>query len=326
MPSSTEKRFFMLKKALYVCGRILMVFSIGWLLVALFSNLHELSTIHLGIESSIIFVFSLGYVLLTLVLGAYVMYWLLRCTHVFLSFKQVYIITGIPQVAKYLPGNVFHYVGQIALGRHAGVPAQTMAISLGVQTLFLVLTAGGIACLGLWFDRPFLGWLIQELKTSRFVLLMTLVMGGVLIGVVVILTVFPNIRKRFSQYSVYIHPKCAGLPIVVYVVTFIGYGIMIAGLLGAFWEIKTSPPWYHFTWGFTLAWVLGFVMPGAPGGLGIREMIFFGLYHQELGTGIVIGLSLIVRIITSVADLMTFGIAFCIDRYWSETSLLEPPL
>jgi len=35
--------------------------------------------------------------------------------------------------------------------------------------------------------------------------------------------------------------------------------------------------------GFALAWVLGFIVPGAPGGIGIREVILAGLHmHKSL--------------------------------------------
>jgi len=63
-----------------------------------------------------------------------------------------------------------------------------------------------------------------------------------------------------------------------------------------------------------LAWVLGFIIPGAPGGIGIREVILAGLYAQELGQGMAVGLSVVLRVITSLGDLATFTLA-----YWLST-------
>jgi len=60
--------------------------------------------------------------------------------------------------------------------------------------------------------------------------------------------------------------------------------------------------------GLASAWVLGFIVPGSPGGIGIREVILAGLYAQELGQGIAIGLSVVLRMITSLGDLVAFGL------------------
>jgi len=65
--------------------------------------------------------------------------------------------------------------------------------------------------------------------------------------------------------------------------------------------------------GICLAWVLGFIVPGTPGGIGIREVILAELYAQELGQGIAIGLSIVLRVITSLGDLVTFGLAYWVS-------------
>jgi hypothetical protein len=199
-----------------------------------------------------------------------------------------------------------------------------MIVILGVQTVILTSTAGGVALIGLWFDRLSLVWLINELKETPFPLTF-IALIILVIGLFISLTLFPKVRTWFSQHLAYFYPSRVGMAALIYGIIFVGYGIMISWLLKAFWEIDMLLQWYHFTWGFTLAWVLGFVVPGAPGGLGIREVILFGLYRQELGTGIVIGLSLLLRIITSLGDLLTFGIAFCLDHFESDTPLFRRP-
>lgn len=81
-------------------------------------------------------------------------------------------------------------------------------------------------------------------------------------------------------------------------------------LLTTLWGLDTNLQWYQLTWGFALAWVLGFIIPGAPGGIGIREVILASLYAQELGQGMAVGLSVVLRVITSLGDLATFALAY----------------
>jgi len=95
---------------------------------------------------------------------------------------------------------------------------------------------------------------------------------------------------------------------------FIFLGIVISLLLTTLWGINTGMHWYQFTWGFTLAWVLGFVTPGASGGIGIRELVFVGLYGKELGEGLAVGLAVVLRVITSIGDLLTFALAYWLGR------------
>jgi len=76
--------------------------------------------------------------------------------------------------------------------------------------------------------------------------------------------------------------------------------------------------------GFALAWVLGFIVPGAPGGIGIREVILAGLYAQELGQGIAIGLSVVLRVIPSLGVLVAFGLAYWVGCTSAKSQGLVP--
>ncbi|TLY33094.1 MAG: DUF4175 domain-containing protein [Ignavibacteria bacterium] len=92
---------------------------------------------------------------------------------------------------------------------------------------------------------------------------------------------------------------------------FIGFFITL--LLKGIWGIVPPWAWYRYSWGFTLAWLLGFVMPGASGGIGVREAVIVGLFGSSLGTGVAAGLAIVLRLITVVGDLLTFTIASLLD-------------
>jgi uncharacterized membrane protein YbhN (UPF0104 family) len=118
-----------------------------------------------------------------------------------------------------------------------------------------------------------------------------------------------KIRTWLRQRLAYLHPIRISVSMLLNIMIYAGFGVIITLLLKTLWQVDTHIQWYQFSCGFALAWVLGFVVPGAPGGIGIREAVFVGLYSQVLGEGVVIGLALVLRIITSMGDLLSFGIA-----------------
>jgi glycosyltransferase 2 family protein len=52
----------------------------------------------------------------------------------------------------------------------------------------------------------------------------------------------------------------------------------------------------------TAAWVLGFVVPGAPGGVGVREAVMIVLLEPTIGQADSVALALIYRISTTAGD------------------------
>jgi len=63
---------------------------------------------------------------------------------------------------------------------------------------------------------------------------------------------------------------------------------------------------------FALAWVAGFVTPGAPAGLGVRDAILMTGLTPVYGAGTALGLTVILRLVTSAGDGVAFliGLAF----------------
>ena len=187
-----------------------------------------------------------------------------------------------------------------------------MVLSLGVHTFVIALTSALIALVGLSFDRQSLLWLIKELSVKEFNFIMV-VMVLLVFCTAIFLYAFPVMRSWFRQRLAYFHPARIGISILLYMMVFAGYGIIMSILVRTLWHVNAHLQWYQFTWGFALAWVLGFIVPGSPGGLGIREIILAGLYSQQLGQGIAIGLSIVLRLITSFGDLIAFILAYSLN-------------
>ena len=198
-------------------------------------------------------------------------------------------IYGVSQLAKYVPGNVFHFVGRQALGLDAGLPAWPLAKSvvweigvLGISgSLFVALVleyvyAGVPAFLatGLflaaisitiwmsnhWIDRwvaRAVGWCIIFLALSGIIFLAT------------VLLIVPSVSIQ---------------------------GSVLMTVCGA----------------YVIAWLIGLITPGAPAGVGIREFVLYALLSPFINEANLLTAILLGRIVTVVGDVLFYILALII--------------
>lgn len=57
---------------------------------------------------------------------------------------------------------------------------------------------------------------------------------------------------------------------------------------------------------YMLTWVVGFVVPGAPGGIGVREMIIVMLMNGIVGEEIILIAALIHRCLSILGDIAAY--------------------
>lgn len=301
-----------MRRYLQLIGHLLVVLSLFFFFKKLINHIGEIppfewsGLVVLGFFSA---VFSGA---LVVAIGALIWGILLRGGGTVVTFRDAYIIVGYSQIAKYLPGNVFHYLGRITLGRRAGIPSEAILLSLSVETFLAIVMASLVATSGLLFDDVVLPTALFRMGFRGYLLL--LIAAGLSIAVITSLSFVPGSREWIRSRATFFSVKETGLSALLFLVVFAAFGFLISILIETLWGLDTGLHWYQFSWGFALAWVLGFIIPGAPGGIGIRETILVGLYGQVLGDGIAIGLAGILRVVTSLGDLLAFGVALWLRR------------
>jgi len=197
-------------------------------------------------------------------------------------------IHGISQLAKYVPGNIFHLAGRQALGMVAGISGMRLAKST-MWELGLSATAGLLcACLALpliWAAIPVI------LSVTCFVIL--LVAACLIVGKL--------FDFRLSK------------ALLLHVIFFIVAGIFFAVLLDFSSSIDISFSALPSLCGaYIVAWLIGFFAPGAPAGVGIRELVllFFMktiVIESELLMAIILS-----RVTTVAGDVCYFFIAMLV--------------
>lgn len=217
-----------------------------------------------------------------------------------LTLRLAFLLQARSQIAKYLPGNVFHLAGRHLLGRRAGLGHSTLIGAALHETLGL-LTAAAVLSLAGWT------WLQGgESAGSAWLPILIVVVG------LASPFLLAAARSRLPWLARLGLPETGGpreivrslLPVLaLYLAFFLGSGLIAATLVHRV-DASITPALPIAA--CTLAWMLGFVTPGAPAGLGVREAVLLGLLGPALGEPAALLLSLQLRIATSGGDLLLF--------------------
>ncbi|WKZ91218.1 hypothetical protein P0E69_13375 [Chimaeribacter arupi] len=223
---------------------------------------------------------------------------LLACFHQRCRPRWVVGIYGVTQLAKYLPGNIFHFAGRQALGMAAGLPGGALAKS----TLWelALLCAGGVLC-GLLALPLLLPWLPPA--AAALLALAAWFMASVLLRRITPPERAPLLCTALLYYSLFL--LIAGL-------------LFCAVLAGTIVPAPAPllPLLPSLCGAYVLAWLAGLVTPGAPAGVGIREMVLIFLLKGVVADPDVVMAVLAGRLITVAGDVLFFVVTglFCSPR------------
>jgi len=191
-------------------------------------------------------------------------------------------VYGTSQLAKYVPGNIFHFAGRQALGLAGGHQGWLLAKSA-------VWEIGLLAITGFLF-----GILILPLIFKNVTSVIAFIFFVCLICLVILVTVkwiSPSMAKSFFSHTIYL---C--------IQGFIFVAILEAISSQSF-ELSNLPV---LCGTYVIAWLAGFVTPGAPAGIGIREFVLLFLMGNAVLDAELLLAVLLVRMVTIGGDLLFF--------------------
>ena len=242
--------------------------------------------------------------------------WMLR------EFKQprnslwminVYLKTNI---AKYLPGNVWHYYGRVKKLRDSGVPTSTATLSVLIEPILQAAAAVLMIIMG----RQISGSILDETSILSWqvfgaIAVLMLLHPWVLNPILQVLGKFEN-QPKTSENVDSMGWKIDNYPIKPLVGS-LGFlslrGLGFCLILSAFttYNLNQIPMLLS---AFSVAWVTALVVPGAPGGIGVFEATAIALLAQPFSTAVVFSAAALYRLISIIAETLAVGMVWLDEK------------
>ncbi|MEH2393293.1 MAG: lysylphosphatidylglycerol synthase domain-containing protein [Nostoc sp.] len=229
------------------------------------------------------------------------------------QFIQVYLKTNI---AKYLPGNIWHHYGRIMAAKNANISAGAATLSvllepllmlaaaliiivlcssqfaaanttLVLQILQLLSLAVVLCAIHPWFLNPLIRFLYR-LKANKS--------AGTTEAIVPFSLKSYPLRPLLGELG-FMGLRGTGFILTMFALDSLNVN-QIPLLLGA----------------FSCAWLLGFIIPGAPGGLGVFEATAYELLRHHFPAALVFSAIALYRLISILAETAGAALAWLDER------------
>jgi len=202
-------------------------------------------------------------------------------------------IFALTQLGKYLPGNVMHFVFRYALTRAGGAARSAVLAASALEPWLLLCAALGLLVIFGGADWPtqfgWPGWLAYLLPS---------------LALLALALVIPWLARRLPGTGL---RPLALLPALLLEAAFLlGSALLFAALLNLFVPEHAAPTGVVLG-AAVLAWLAGFVTPGSPGGLGVREMVLSLALAGWIEPAAAVGAAAAFRVLTVGGDLLVFA-------------------
>ncbi|ADI66072.1 lysylphosphatidylglycerol synthase domain-containing protein [Trichormus azollae] len=286
-------RWFILGVTLFFLGK------------ALKDNWSEVSSMRIDAAGWASLAVATGVTLLAHTWAGWIWTWVLQELNQSVSspqFIQVYLKTNI---AKYLPGNVWHYYGRILAAKNANVSAGAATLSVLLEPLLMATAALIIVVL---FGSQLLlnnsNFVIQILQIVSLFVVLGAVHPWLLNLLIRFLYRLKNKKSDPENQSISsLSIECYPLRPLLGELVFLGLRgtgfILTMYALGSL-DLSQIP---LLLGAFSFAWVLGLVVPGAPGGLGVFEATTIGILQHRFPAALVISAIALYRLISIFAEI-----------------------
>ncbi|WP_242984729.1 hypothetical protein [Clostridium taeniosporum] len=232
------------------------------------------------------------------------------------TLSSVYIKANI---AKYLPGNVMNLIGRNVMAGKLGFKQTNITISTIIEIIFFAFTTIILSLIFSIHKIKYIISIIYQYINFSFIISIIIIIFILLIVITVYKKyIYVKTDKYIKQIKKFITLDFAKLSIklfILYALYFFILGCLLVIVINNVLNIKINLYDASSIIGFyVLSFFIGYITPGAPGGIGIRDTVIIVLLSSVVGTSVAIISSLIHRIITIVGDIIIFLFSYIIFR------------
>lgn len=224
--------------------------------------------------------------------------------------RPLAVLLGRVQLAKYIPGNVAQHAGRAILALRAGMGGRPLAVTVVQETVLAIAASLLIGTAALAVSASGLG---QIPMRSRAWLAVVGAAAALAVLALALLDTPPErlLASRFRLARLV--GRLGGFPgvgvvakaLAAYSLNYlmIGLGLWLVAQAAGMSPALDLP---LVTAAFALSWLLGFLAPGAPAGLGVREGIMLLLLAGATADSEAITFVLLARVVTLLGDAVCY--------------------
>lgn len=223
--------------------------------------------------------------------------------------QQVYIASNL---AKYLPGNVMHYVGRNVLGSKYSISQANLIVSTILELILLIGMSGVMIFI---FSYKYITFVCEFLIKERFFITIALLILFVVILLFVSFQFYKHKNKIIEKINEIgsknikiLFIKCIPLNFIVQFSTSITYVLVLLTLSEERKIFSNITMIFNVLGIYLIAWLVGFLVPGAPGGIGIKEYILVLLLGSFFPKDIILVSVILHRCLNVFSEIIAFVI------------------
>jgi hypothetical protein len=248
----------------------------------------------------------------------------------FFSGKKVWFGTALDvysssNLGKYLPGNIGHYASRQLLGVSLGLKQSQLVLASILEIAYNAIGAGLLSVILAW-DMLFalLDNLFPQVNSVQIILI------GICAGLVVCLIIYFLFRKKSYFMELIPLMKTVRFWLLLLQGVFISAtaqllsGVLLSLLVGASSPISHSQMMLIISVSAT-SWLIGFITPGVPGGIGVRESALILMLASVCSTETILAAGVIQRVAFIMGDVMIWAVSRLWTRSSRKTNQILPP-
>ncbi len=296
----------MKKKIIKIIGHIMLIFSIIFLFLKIKNQNVDFQSYITNEKFKWIFLFIILIYIVVMYINAEIYKLILQAfSNKKINRRQLYNIYLTANLGKYLPGNIMQFVGRNVLATQYDLKQKDMMLST-LQEICTTIFAGMIVVI--IFGHSDIIIAINYIYNQYSAILKIGAIVFVFI-IVVCISLIIKFKAKISSYIDEINIKrvtksiiiCLVINIVTHLVSCSTYIILVKG---SFNLPLTSA--CRIIGIYIIAWLVGFIIPGAPGGIGIKEAVLILLLNNIVPENIILVSVVLHRILNIIAEFLAF--------------------
>lgn len=223
-----------------------------------------------------------------------------------LGFSSSFWIMTASQMGKYVPGKIWFILGRIYMAKQEKLSGVNVALSVLVETILTLLCGMILVVISIFLSQA-------KIHIPLWSLFLLVVAGIVILHPSILNTITNFFLRLFKKDTIHIPFSFTRmLALSIYY-----WGLWATQIIGFFFLVNSiyRVSIIHYAsiiFVYTTSWIVGFIAPFAPGGLGVREGIMSLGLSTIMPPGLAIGISFLTRIWITVFEVIIFVIGFIV--------------